>query len=121
MAGISSLNGLHQVAQKFSSTILPCRSESRTSWPCKSLSAISGAGLPTNGGRPAMPNKPSRTKPIITEVRYRFIHRPRISLEGHGQACKVTHIRDQPAIIILNNWYLYEEIGPELVAYLHRN
>src|SRR2546422_10667202 len=51
MAGISSLHGLHQVAQKFSSTILPCRSESRTSWPCKSLSAISGAGLPSRGGQ----------------------------------------------------------------------
>src|SRR2546426_4585036 len=121
MAGISSLHGLHQVAQKFSSTILPCRSESLTSWPCKSLSAMSGAGAPTRGGRPAMPSKPSRTKPIITEVRYRFIHKPRISLEGHGQACKVAHIGNQPAVIILDHRYLCEEIGPELVAHLHRN
>src|SRR5439155_17573171 len=42
-------------------------------------------------------------------------------LKGHGQACQVTHIRDQPAVIILHYRYLCEEIGPELVAHLHRN
>src|SRR5437867_10234402 len=114
MAGISSLHGLHQVAQKLRSTILPCRSESLTSCPWRSLRAISGAGLPTRGGRAAMPSRPSRLATITTKKRTRFIQRPRISLEGHGQACQITHIGNQPAIIILDHWYLYEEIGPEV-------
>src|SRR5437660_12861877 len=59
MAGISSLHGLHQVAQKLSRTTFHRGSESSTSCPWRSLRTIWGAGLPTKGGRPAMPSKPA--------------------------------------------------------------
>jgi hypothetical protein len=44
--GISALHGGHHVAQKFSTTALPRKSERRTVFPDRSFSAKSGAGLP---------------------------------------------------------------------------
>src|SRR5579859_6645629 len=48
--GISILQGSHQVAQKFSSTALPFKDESRTACPCRSPRVKSGAGAPFLGG-----------------------------------------------------------------------
>src|SRR5215475_13670007 len=43
--GISDRQGIHQVAQKFSSTTLPCRSLSRNGWPSSLVNCTSGAAV----------------------------------------------------------------------------
>src|SRR5439155_23364582 len=50
MEGISSRQGLHQVAQKFRNTTFPRKSERRISFSFKSGSVKSGATLPTVRG-----------------------------------------------------------------------
>src|SRR5437588_9612314 len=108
MAGISSLHGLHQVAQKFTSTTLPRRSESLMSRPWRSLRTISGAGLPTKGGRAAIPRSPESTMSSETADTMVFIFIPTI-LKRHRQACQIAHVGNQPAVVVLDHRDLDKE------------
>src|SRR5580658_9726403 len=75
--GISPRQGSHHVPQKLTSTTLPFRLDSFTSFPCKSLNVTSGssasvAGLlapPPEGAPLLQPEKPAATTTIATASR----------------------------------------------------
>src|SRR5213594_4357289 len=94
MEGISSRQGLHQVAQKFRNTTFPRKSERRMSFSFKSGSLKSGATLPTVSGSylelciHTRPNTSARIA-IDTSTITSLLERA-----GAGSACEVDWITD---------------------------
>src|SRR3972149_5664678 len=74
MEGISSLQLLHQVAQKFTKTTLPRREDRVNSFPFMSVSVKSGAYAPTTTGsyllllRHTIPTIPIKITRAMTKV-----------------------------------------------------